>query len=200
MIRLNTSIALSFEAVEPSTFILNIQPVQNEHQRVSGEQLIITPLVDAEEYTQLDTGNRLIRFNAPAGQLGVVYQCTVDIKHRFDATSELRESTAAQLPNEVLPFILPSRYCESDRLMPFAMSQFGSLAPGYQRIEAIAQWVKSNVSFRVGTSTWTTSAWDVLQQRQGVCREFAHLMIALCRALNVPARVVTGIDYGADPA
>ena len=98
MIRLNTSIALNYEAVEPSTFILNIQPVQNEHQRVSGEKLIITPLVDAEEYTQLDTGNRLIRFNAPAGQLGVVYQCTVDIKHRFDAPSELREATAAATP------------------------------------------------------------------------------------------------------
>jgi transglutaminase-like putative cysteine protease len=203
MIRLNTTIALNYEADEVSNFILNIQPVNNEHQRVSRERLIVAPLVQTRELTLLnlpDVGNRVIRFSAGPGPISVTYQCVVDIAHRFDSPSDLNELPAANLPDEALPYILPSRYCESDRLMSFALSQFGALAPGYARVAAIAQWVEKNVRFRCGSSQWSTSAWDIFQQREGVCRDFAHLMIALCRALNVPSRFVTGIDYGADPA
>ncbi len=161
MIRLNTSIALDYQAAEPGTFILNIQPVENEHQKVSNEKMVVTPMVEAKEFRQEASGNRQLRFNSPASPVSDMYQSVVDIDHRFDPTTGLRELTAAQLPNDTLAY---------------------------------------HVKFQIGSSTWTTSALDVFQQRQGVCRDFAHLMIALCRALNIPARFVTGVDYRADPA
>ncbi|HEY7904893.1 MAG TPA: transglutaminase family protein, partial [Casimicrobiaceae bacterium] len=87
-----------------------------------------------------------------------------------------------------------------DRLVEFAHAQFGALEAGYARAAAIADWVHHHVKFKVGVSNTSTSALDTLVDRQGVCRDFAHLVIAFCRALNIPARFVTGVDYGADPA
>ena len=105
----------------------------------------------------------------------------------------------AQLPPHVLSYVYPSRYCQSDRLHKFATREFGTLPLGYSRIQAIHDWVRQRTKFLSGSSNVTTSALDTIIEQAGVCRDFAHLMIALCRAVNVPARFVTGIDYGADP-
>jgi transglutaminase-like putative cysteine protease len=110
------------------------------------------------------------------------------------------EVPVSNLPASVLPYIYPSRYCQSDRLRRYAMREFGHLRQGYWRVKAIQDWVRERTMFLSGSSTNTTSAIDTLVEQVGVCREFAHLMIALCRAVNIPARFVTGIDYGADPA
>jgi transglutaminase-like putative cysteine protease len=104
------------------------------------------------------------------------------------------------LPLEALPYIVPSRYCQSDRLQKFATAEFGMLPRGYGRVQAIQEWVRKQVKFQIGSSNGSTSAMDTIIERGGVCRDFAHLMIALCRAVNIPARFVSGIDYGADPA
>jgi transglutaminase-like putative cysteine protease len=96
--------------------------------------------------------------------------------------------------------LLPSRYCESDRLHGLAVQLFGGLWQGHGRVQAIRDWVNTQVKFTSNSSNGSTSACDTLHNRQGVCRDFAHLMIALCRAVNIPARFVTGFDYGADPA
>ncbi len=100
----------------------------------------------------------------------------------------------------MLPYLYPSRYCESDRLHRFAFAQFGGLWQGYDRVRAIRDWVQQHVEFTSNSSQGTTSACDTLVTKQGVCRDFAHLMIALCRAVNIPARFTTGFDFGADPA
>jgi transglutaminase-like putative cysteine protease len=105
----------------------------------------------------------------------------------------------AKLPGPVLPYIYPSRYCQSDRLLRLAVKEFGHLWQGYARVQAIRDWVLNRVTFQSNTSTGITSAVDTLVEEVGVCRDFAHLMIALCRAVNIPARFATGIDYGADP-
>ena len=89
---------------------------------------------------------------------------------------------------------------QSDRLLRFAFNEFGHLWHGYSRVQAIRDWVVERVKFRSNSSDVNTSAIDTLVEGTGVCRDFAHLMIALCRALNIPARFATGIDYGADPA
>jgi len=99
----------------------------------------------------------------------------------------------------VLGYIYPSRYCQSDRLAALAMAEFGPLRQGYERVKAIEQWVQRSVRFQSNTSNSNTSALETLIDRVGVCRDFAHLMIALCRALSIPARFATGTDYGADP-
>jgi transglutaminase-like putative cysteine protease len=100
----------------------------------------------------------------------------------------------------VLGYIYPSRYCPSDRLHKFAMREFGQRWQGYSRVQGIRDWVLERTTFTSNTSNSQTSALDTLLEQVGVCRDFAHLMIALCRAVNIPARFTTGIDYGADPA
>ena len=97
-------------------------------------------------------------------------------------------------------YIYPSRYCQSDRLLKMAHREFGALLQGYSRVQAIRDWVNHHVAFTSNTSYSTTSAVDTLIEQVGVCRDFAHLMIALCRAVNIPARFTTGTDYGADPS
>ena len=109
----------------------------------------------------------------------------------------LQEVPIAGIAPQVLPFIYPSRYCQSDRLRRLAAREFGHLRPGYWRVQAIHDWVKQRIAFTSGSSNSSTSAVDTLVEQVGVCRDFAHLMIALCRAVNIPARFVTGIDYGA---
>jgi len=104
------------------------------------------------------------------------------------------------LPLEALGYINPSRYCESDKLMRVAVKQFGGLEQGYPRVQAILAWVQQQITYTSNTSISSTSAVDTLLEQVGVCRDFAHLMISLCRAVNIPARFTTGTDYGADPA
>ena len=105
----------------------------------------------------------------------------------------------AQLPAATLGYLYPSRYCQSDRLGRLAMREFGQSWQGYSRVQGIRDWVLQRTAFTPNTSNANTSAMDTLVDGVGVCRDFAHLMIALCRAVNIPARFATGIDYGADP-
>jgi len=118
----------------------------------------------------------------------------------MQAPQQVMEFPVARLPTDVLNYIYPSRYCQSDRLRSVAMREFGQLWQGYSRVHAIQEWVRQRVKFQSGSSNASTSAIDTLIDQAGVCRDFAHLMISLCRALNIPARFATGIDYGADPA
>jgi hypothetical protein len=122
------------------------------------------------------------------------------VDHYLAAAATVPELRVGDIPVEVLPYLLPSRYCESDRLTPFALQTFGHLAPGYPRVQEVCDWVFRNVRFAPGASDSRTSAQGTLDSRTGVCRDFAHLTIALLRALNVPARIVSSYDYGADPA
>jgi transglutaminase-like putative cysteine protease len=123
----------------------------------------------------------------------------IDMAHYIVSPDGIGEVPVAQLPAETLAYIYPSRYCQSDRLRQLAGTEFGSLPQGYWRIRAIQDWVQRRTRFVSGSSNATTSAIDTVIEQVGVCRDFAHLMIALCRALNIPARFVTGIDYGSDP-
>jgi transglutaminase-like putative cysteine protease len=103
------------------------------------------------------------------------------------------------LPNEVLTYLNPSRYCESDRLTHFALRIFGDIEPGFSRVTAICDWIHNNLDYQSGSSGESTSACDVLIQRLGVCRDYAHLAIALCRALCIPARYVSGYALALQP-
>jgi transglutaminase-like putative cysteine protease len=140
-----------------------------------------------------------LRIAARPGALHVGYRATLDLDHFVGVRSEIAEVPVAELPHDVMTYIYPSRYCQSDRLGMIAMDVFGQLPHGYERVEAIQSWVRQQVRFSPNTSNSMTSALDTLTDRVGVCRDFAHLMIAMCRALNIPARFTTGIDYGADP-
>jgi transglutaminase-like putative cysteine protease len=181
-------------------FIFNVQAARTSTQAVLNEELSLAPFVDAQEYLDPGSRGRFLRLRAGAGPLTLRYAATVEIQHHMQDPASIPEMWIPSIPGHVLPYLYPSRYCESDVLNAFAMQQFGSMWQGYARVQAICEWVQRNVAFTSGSSSGTTSAVITLQQRQGVCRDCAHLMIALCRAVNIPARFTTGLDFGADPA
>ena len=201
MVRMSFSIQLHYRIEEqPADFILNIHAAHTPNQVVVSENLQSTAggvLVVEGDPT---TGCRFVRLRAGPGDLRVRYRAVVDIAHHVGVPSNLNEVPVADLPLAVLPYLYPSRYCQSDRLYALANAEFGRLQPGYARVQSINDWVQQRTRFASGSSNSSTSAIDTIESGAGVCRDFAHLMIALCRASNIPARFVTGIDYGADPA
>ncbi|MDO8249529.1 MAG: transglutaminase family protein [Rhodoferax sp.] len=200
MVRLKFSIELNYEITQPGCdFIFSIHAAQTPHQIVVTESLGISQPLQTNLYTDPVTHTRFLRLQALAGPLRVRYEATVDLDHYTAQPDQLGEVLVANLPGPVLPYIYPSRYCQSDRLHRLAVKEFGHLWRGYARVQAIRDWVLNRVTFQSNTSTGNTTAVDTLVEEVGVCRDFAHLMIALCRAVNIPARFATGIDYGADP-
>jgi transglutaminase-like putative cysteine protease len=201
MLRLKFSIELNYE-IDPSgcDFIFSIHAAKTLHQTVVSESLNVSQSLPSNVYTDPMTHTRFLRLKALAGLLAVRYVATVDLNHHTAQPTQLGEVAVANLPGAVLPYVYPSRYCQSDRLQRLAVKEFGHLWQGYSRVQAIRDWVMNRVTFLSNSSTGNTSAVDTLVEEVGVCRDFAHLMIALCRAVNIPARFVTGIDYGSDPS
>ncbi len=200
MLRLKFSIELDYEIDPPGCdFIFSIHAAQTPQQIVVSESLLISQSLPSHSYTDPVTHTRFLRLKAYAGALTVRYDASVDLDHHTAHPAQLAEVAVANLPGAVLPYLYPSRYCQSDRLHRLAVKEFGRLRQGYERVQAIRDWVLNRVTFLSNSSTGNTSAVDTLVEEVGVCRDFAHLMIALCRAVNIPARFVTGIDYGASP-
>lgn len=200
MIRLELQLQLKYEVSAPGAdFIFNIHPAYTACQRVSEEHLWVSQDIPSQVQTDASTGNRHLRLQAAPGPLEIRYEATVDLLHHQTDPTQLQEVPIQSLPLDVLQYIYPSRYCQSDRLAKLANAEFGAMAPGYGRVQAIVEWIQNRVSFTSNTSNSTTSAVDTLIERTGVCRDFTHLAVALFRALNIPARFTTGTDYGADP-
>src|SRR5215212_595118 len=177
MIRFDLSIDLDYEVQSPSDFVFIIQPTNTAYQRVTWERLTVTPEVAVEEQVEGSPGNRHLRLRAEPGRLMVSYDAIVDLVHHFDLPVDVPEVPIAELPADVLKYVYPSRYCQSDRLVPVAMSEFANMPPGYDRVEAIRAWVQSRTKFLIGSSHPGTSALDTYETCVGVCRDFAHLMI-----------------------
>jgi transglutaminase-like putative cysteine protease len=200
MIRFDLSISLDYTVQSPSDFVFVMQPTNTPYQRVIWERLTTEPHLNVQEEVEGSPANRHLRMRSESGPLRVRYDAIVDLVHHFALPADIREVPIADLPAAVLQYIYPSRYCQSDRLLNVARAEFGNMAPGYERVEAIRQWVQTRTRFQIGSSHPGTSALDTYECGMGVCRDFAHLMITVCRALNIPARLATGIDYGADPS
>jgi transglutaminase-like putative cysteine protease len=199
-IKMKFDISLEYTVDSSADFIFNIHAAKTPHQIVISEHLEIGDFApNAHQFDDFE-GNRWLRIKAAPGTLKVQYAAVIDLSPVVMQPENLQETPINDLPPTVLPYLRSSRYCQSDRLLRMAFFEFGHLQPGYARVEAIQHWVRSRLAFRIQTSDITTSAMDTLVEQVGVCRDYAHLMIALCRALNIPARFATGIDYGADPA
>ncbi|WP_332743541.1 transglutaminase-like domain-containing protein [Hydrogenophaga sp.] len=201
MVRIHLAIDLQYEVNQPSgDFIFNVQAAHSPQQTVVWEELRVSQPVPMVMHTDPATRTRILRLTASPGPLHLRYRATLDIVHHVAQPDSVFETPISQLPPEALTYIYPSRYCQSDCVTAMANDLFGQMPPGYRRVQAIQHWVQSQVTFESGTSNSMTSALDTLNDHKGVCRDFAHLMIALCRALNIPARFTTAIDFGADPA
>lgn len=190
---------LSYDVLAPTSFLFQIAAMQNDYQHVVSESLKVTPPVDVEACQVGPLGNRLHRLEAEPGRIVIRYRATVELDQLRVPRENLAETRHSQLPAEVLPFLNPSRYCESDKLLQFAWEEFGDINPGYDRVQRITDWVSGHMSYVPGSTGPTTTACDVLLQRTGVCRDYAHLGIAMCRALGVPARYVAGYAVDLQP-
>ena len=199
MSRLDIGIDLEYQVLEPSEFVFKIHAATTPRQQVSRARLTVEPAVHHVVEPCKSFGNQHLRLHADPGPLKISYAARVDINPFLIAPAELEENPVTRLPVDVLQYLYPSRYCPSDRFFQIALQAFGHLRPGYGRVMAICEWVRNRTRFQVGTTTPLNCAMDTFNSGVGVCRDFAHLTISLCRALNIPARYVTSIDYGADP-
>lgn len=188
---------LSYQAnAEMAPLVFNIEAARTAGQVIEEERLTIMPDgIEPDRWIVPESGNRYFRVNAPAGPLSLEYQARVRVARILDDPDAVTEMPPARLPLAVFNHLWPSRYCQSDRLDRFARSTFGALDPGYARVNGVCNWINQYVAYEGGVSDAMTSAFDTVTQRAGVCRDFAHLGIALCRAMGIPARYVSGYAY-----
>ena len=183
MIRIGFSIDLGYEVAAPGAdFIFNVQAARTHQQRVIEERLAISQRVGLHLHTDEISRTRHVRLTAHPGVLMLHSDAIVEVAHHVETPQVLTEMPVARLPAHVLPFLYPSRYCESDQLQALANAEFGALPRGCLRVMAIRDWVRQRIGFRSGASDSSTSALATLSNGAGVCRDFAHVMIALCRA------------------
>lgn len=195
---LNVGCSLGYEVLTPTAhFTINVLVNTDAQQRLVSEELVFTPETSSERISS-SKGNRVVRVEAAAGPFELRYNAKVDTR-RPPLPAEVPPDNPGRLPLTVLTYTLPSRYCESDRFNQLAWEMFGSIENRVEQVREICRWVDANIEYKKGSSDGRTSAWDVYQNRQGVCRDFTHLSIALCRALSIPARYVGGFAVGLDP-
>lgn len=179
-------------------FIFLIHARQDHAQVVREERLEIEPPHAGSVHVQPDSGNRMLRLQAKGGRVTLRYHAVVDKRIEPVDTTAV-QSPIHELPDDVLHFLMPTRYCESDHLGAAAQQLFVNIEPGYARVKAVTDWVRENITYRIGSSTALTTARDVFVQRAGVCRDLAHLSVSFCRALNIPARLVAGYSRFPEP-
>ena len=190
---------LRYQVTVPSSFLFHVTAANTPYEAVQHEEVTVEP---PKEYNIAYLGaedNRVFRLETMPCELTLRYQARVSLNPSVDSPPQIPETEHPALPEEVLPYLNPSRYCESDRLFAFANAEFGRLDRGYSRVEAICQWTHNQLQYRSGSTDSSTGACDVLILRSGVCRDYAHLAIALCRALCIPARYVSGYAVALEP-
>ena len=189
---------LEYQVLSPTHFCFNIEAAHWPTQKILSEQLAISSGVAPHSYVDARSGNRFVRFEAAPGPLRVNYKAEVEV-HTPAPDTGLRELPVAQVPDDILPYLLATRYCESDVLCNEVQRMFGQLPPGYARVRAIEEWIRREITYKPGSTDSNSTAQEVFAQRAGVCRDFAHLGITFCRALNIPARIVVGYVWFDEP-
>jgi transglutaminase-like putative cysteine protease len=200
LIRLGYDIQFNIPAQVAMVGVLHVHPSRAQDLR-EPDELTIDPVLKIENY--LDSyGNRCSRFLAPAGPLKITNSTLIEDPGTRDPVSpNAKEHPVNELPPETLRYLLNSRYCEVDRLSNLAVELFGWQTPGWSRVQAICDWVHNKVEFGYHHARSSKTALDVFTERTGVCRDFQHLAVTFCRALNIPARYATGYlsDIGVLP-
>ena len=190
---------LSYQVLTGSTFIFNISAEKNEYQNILEEELRVVPELPIEEFSTKKNSTRSHMLFAEPGNLKITYNAVVEINNIISTAEEATEIHTTKLPFSVIEYLYPSRYCESDKLERITHKEFTKFPPGFTRVTAISNWIYENVEYLFGTTGSMTSAYDTVAERTGVCRDFAHLGIAFCRALGIPARFCSSYAYGLDP-
>ena len=190
---LRVGCSLTYGASGPASVVLNLQPRPDRNHAVVFETLSLGNDLPAESFEDTH-GNRIWRVQLAPGTNCFRHDAIVATSAKpdnFDLPFPTPEAPA-DLPANLLRYTLPSRYCDSDKLTHFAWEKFGQVEHGLPRVRAISQWLHDHIEYRYGSGRPDLSAWDILQRRYGVCRDFAHLAVALNRTFNLPTRYVTG--------
>ena len=189
---------LAYEVNGTTDFLFQIHALHGMDQCVLSESLVVTPPLPVHLFADPNVHHRLVRLHAERGQIELRYQARVQ-RTPVPVDVLATEVAIADLPDDVLHNLMPSRYCESDHLSSAAQKLFCGFPAGHARVQAVVDWIHTNIEYRLGSSQPTTTARDVFVQRAGVCRDFAHLGVTFCRALNIPARLVVGYARFDDP-
>ncbi|HET6387859.1 transglutaminase family protein [Hyphomicrobium sp.] len=202
LIHVGYDIGLQLHAPTPLLLLLDVHP--SRRRDIVYEDVRNEPDIPVEHGLDL-YGNRTQRLIAQPGSLKLSYRAVVrDSGVPEEQPWNAREIPVAELPNSAMHFLSGSRYCETDELTPLAWQLFGNVEPGFARVKAICDFVHNHIKFDYQAARSTRTAAEAYQERTGVCRDFAHLAIAFCRCLNIPAAYVNGylgdIGVPADPA
>ena len=201
--RIAAGFELAFECERPTPMVLMLSPHPSRSpDLLSDVGLSFTPRVIARNFTDA-FGNHATRIVAPVGTTTISTRFAMHDSGRPDEVApQAQQHPIEEVPDQALVFLQGSRYCETDRLMDVAWSRFGSVAPGWARVQAVCDFVHHHIIFDYQAADSTRTAIGALEDGIGVCRDFTHLAVALCRCLNIPARYCTGYlgDIGIPPA
>lgn len=189
---------LAFDIVVPTPFVLMLRPRSGAQQWISREEYRLTPTTPVFEFTD-GYGNLCQRLVAPPGPFAIHTAAEVRTADRLDRAPGAPFMEVQHLPDDVLVYLLPSRYCESDRFGIMASALTAEQRPGYDQVATIEAWLRASIRYIPGSSDQPLSAIEVNAQQYGVCRDLAHLGIALCRSISIPARMVVGYLHGLVP-
>ncbi|PWK26719.1 transglutaminase-like putative cysteine protease [Arcicella aurantiaca] len=196
--KLKVACQLDYESKENVPLILILRPQNSSGQQVIEENYTITPKLPISEYKDV-YGNLCQRLVCPVGSISISTSSVVEAQDNLDINFAADYVPVENLPADVLIYLLASRYCEVDKLFNLAVEITQNITMGYSQVDAICQWVRKNIRYEYGHSCSSTSAFDISQSKIGVCRDFSHLCMALCRCLSIPARMVVGYLYDLKP-
>jgi transglutaminase-like putative cysteine protease len=195
---LRTSCDITFDVALPTPFILMLRPRSGANQWIARESYIFKPMVPVFEYTDY-YGNLCQRLIAPPGMFTIRTSADIHTSEQIDTEPGAPFDEVQMLPDSVLSYLLPSRYCESDRFINLAQDIVTGQTSGYDQVASVNDWLHKNIRFNPYSTHFQLSAVEVNLAGEGVCRDLAHLGISLCRALCIPARMVVGYLYGLQP-
>ena len=196
--RLKAGLDMTLEAAEACPVIGMLRPASGLAQWLASESYHFDPHVHTTEYVDI-YGNLCQRFVVPQGSMRIRMQLVVETEDTIAVEPQAGQTPIDMLPDDALQFLLQSRYCPSDMMGEKAAEITSGYALGYPQVEAIRAWIHQNIEYKYGVSQATTNAQDTINDGAGVCRDFSHIGISLCRALRIPARMVVGYLYQLDP-
>jgi len=196
--RLRAQTHIALESPERAAFIAMLRPSSGAGQWIISESYDVKPLIRAIEYVDV-FGNLCQRLVMPKGKLDLKVDCVVECADEIGVAPEAPYTAPEELPDSALQYLVPSRYCPSDQMEKQAREITSAAQPGYAQVEAIRAWIQQNIEYKRGTSDESTSGLDTFNKRAGVCRDFAHVGISLCRAMTIPSRMVVGYFHRLQP-
>jgi len=192
--------SLSYNVSGPSTVLCSLSCIRTNGQVILSESLTTNREVAMDDLSVGLDANRFVKLDVQeSGELIVQYEAKVETSVCFSALNSIRDNLGPNFDAHSLPYLFPSRYAQSDRLRAVSNDMFGGIQGDYARVLAIEDWIHHHISYQAGSSNEQSSALNTLESRSGVCRDFAHLGIALCRAMTIPARYITAYAYQLEP-